>query len=100
ISRLNGPEDGSGGSLPGTAKFPISEFLLSIAKICLASLAMGVFLYYGQSFGEWKNGFTLLNIVVLSVCIIGGLAIFLVSAYLCRCRELTSMLSILKLKKF
>ncbi len=100
ISRLNGPGDGSGGGLPGTAKFPMSEFLLSIAKICLASLPMGVFLYYGQSFGEWKNGFTLVNIVVLSVCIIGGLAIFLVSAYLCRCRELTSMLSILKLKKF
>ena len=100
ISRLNGPGDGSGGSPPGTRKFPMSEFLLSIATICLASLPMGVLVYYGKSFGEWNNGFTLLNTVVLSVCIIGGLIIFSVSAYLCRCRELTSMLSILRLNKF
>ena len=100
IRRLDGPGDGSGGSPPGTPKFPMSEFLFSIAKICLVSLPMGVIICYGQSFGEWKNGFTLLNTVVLSVCIIGGLIIFSVSAYLCRCRELTSMLSILRLNKF
>jgi putative peptidoglycan lipid II flippase len=97
--RLDGPGDGPGGSPPGTPKFPMSEFLRSIGKICLVSLPMGVYVYYVQSFGEWKNGFTLLNTVVLSVCIIGGLIIFSVSAYLCRCRELTSMLSVLRLNK-
>ncbi len=100
IKRLDGPGDDSDGSPQGTRKFPMSEFLFSIAKICLASLPMGVFIYYGKGFGEWTNGFTLLNIEVLSICIVGGLIVFVVFAYLCRCSELKSMLTVLRLDKF
>ena len=100
IRRLDRPGDPPDGSPSQTRKFPMRELLLSIAKICLACIPMGILIYYGKSFGNWKNGFTLLNIEVLSICIVGGLIVFVVSAYLCRCHELKSMLTVLRLDKF
>ena len=99
IRRLGGPDNGLGGSSPGTEKFPISEFLLSIAKICMASLIMGILVFYGRSFGEWSQGSTVRNALTLSLCIVGGLGTFALSAYLLRCPEFRSLLSIFRIGK-
>jgi len=99
IRRLGGSGNDIRGRSPGTEKFPMSEFLISIAKICLASLVMGILVYYVRSFGEWSRGLTAGNALTLSLCIVGGLIIFTLSVYLLRCRELKSLLSIFRIGK-
>ncbi len=77
-------------------EFPTKEFVQSILKICLASLVMGVFIYFSGSFGEWHRGLTARNGLVLLVCVFGGLVAFAAAAHLCRCGELRSLLSVLR----
>ena len=99
IGRLGGSVADAEGKAPQTERFPLSEFLLSIAKICLASVVMGIALFFGRGFGDWSLGLTARNALTLSLCIVGGLVMFTLSAYLLRCRELSSILSIFRTGK-
>jgi len=96
IRRLSRSGAAPGGGAPQTERFPMSAFLVSIAKICLASTIMGMILFFARGFGDWSQGLTTRNALTLSLCIVGGLVMFTVSAYLLRCRELSSILSIFR----
>ena len=79
--------------------FPLKNLLVSLGRILVASLWMGVFLLYVRIYGNWEHALTSKNLLVLAICVIGGLAVFLLSAYLLRCRELHAMLQLLKSKR-
>lgn len=76
--------------------FGMADFLVSLGRIAAASALMSAPLYYGQGFGDWGQGFTSHNLVVLAVCIAVGLSVFAISAYLLRCREFRSLWAIVK----
>jgi putative peptidoglycan lipid II flippase len=99
IRRLGGSVTDPEGRAPQTKKFPLSEFLLSIVKICLASVVMGIALFFGRGFGDWSQGLITRNGLTLSLCIVGGLVVFTLLAYLLRCRELSSILSVIRTRK-
>lgn len=80
-------------------QFPIGEFVSSLTKISVASLIMGIPLAYGRTFGDWARGCTATNGLVLSGCIAVGLIVFAVAAYLLRCKEMRSLLSLLRERK-
>jgi putative peptidoglycan lipid II flippase len=80
--------------------FPSAEFLRSIARTSAASLVMGLFLIYGRSFGDWQRALTSMNGLVLSGCVAGGLLVFGVSAWVFRCKELRSLIWLLRSRKF
>lgn len=77
-------------------QFPTAEFAGSLAKISIASLIMGIPLVYGSTFGDWARGFTATNGLVLSGCILVGLIVFAVAAYVLKCKEMHSLLSLLR----
>jgi len=76
--------------------FPMTGFLISISKICAASLVMAAPLLYLRTLGNWDLGLTVKNLGLLSVCISVGLAVFGASAYGLGCKELSSLTSILR----
>ncbi|MGB6068382.1 MAG: murein biosynthesis integral membrane protein MurJ [Desulfomonilaceae bacterium] len=76
--------------------FPTAEFASSLIKISIASLVMGISLLYGRALGEWDRGFTTQNGLALVGCIVVGLAVFAVAAYVLKCKEMRSMLSLLR----
>jgi hypothetical protein len=75
--RLGGPPDGG--------------LLTSLIKLTLAAAVMGALLTYTRSLGAWELGLTSWNFLVLLAGVAGGLAVFVVSAYLLRSRELASL---------
>jgi len=77
-------------------EFPTATFARSIGKIAAASAVMGIGLLFCKGLADWSHGLTLENLLVLSGCIAGGLAVFALSAYMFQCRELTSLLSHVK----
>ncbi|MGO9568245.1 MAG: murein biosynthesis integral membrane protein MurJ [Desulfomonilaceae bacterium] len=77
-------------------QFPTTEFAGSLAKISLASLIMGIPLVYGRTFGDWERGFTPTNGLVLAGCIMVGLIGFAIAAYVLKCKEMRSLLSLLR----
>jgi putative peptidoglycan lipid II flippase len=77
-------------------QFPIGEFVSSLTKISVASLIMGIPLAYGRTFGDWARGCTATNGLVLSGCIAVGLIAFAVAAYVLKCKEMHSLLSLLR----
>ena len=80
-------------------QFPIGEFASSLTKISIASLIMGIPLVYGRTLGDWGRGFTATNGLALLGCIVVGLIVFAVAAYLLRCKEMRSLLSLLRERK-
>jgi putative peptidoglycan lipid II flippase len=80
-------------------QFPIGEFSSSLTKISIASLIMGIPLVYGRTLGDWGRGFTATNGLALLGCIVVGLIVFAVAAYLLRCKEMRSLLSLLRERK-
>lgn len=80
-------------------QFPTAEFADSIARISLASLIMAIPLLYGSTLGDWERGFTTTNGLVLAGCIMVGLVVFAAAAYLLRCKEMRSLLSLLRDRK-
>ena len=77
-------------------QFPIGEFVSSLTKISIASLIMGIPLVYGRTFGDWARGFSATNGLILSGCIAVGLIVFAVAAYVLKCKEMHSLLSLLR----
>ncbi|MBI5571906.1 MAG: murein biosynthesis integral membrane protein MurJ [Desulfomonile tiedjei] len=77
-------------------QFPLAHFTASLARILAASLVMGGLLVYGRTLGEWGFGLTTHNGMVLLGCILGGLVVFAGSAWLFRCGELRSVVSLIK----
>ncbi|HMK37234.1 MAG TPA: lipid II flippase MurJ, partial [Desulfomonilaceae bacterium] len=82
--------------VPRLGDFPSRILLLSLARISGASVIMAVPLLYLERFGRWELGFTMLNGLVLAASILAGLVTFTAAAYLLRCREMYSMLNLLK----
>jgi putative peptidoglycan lipid II flippase len=80
-------------------QFPIGEFASSLMKISIASLIMGIPLAYGRTFGDWARGCTATNGLVLSGCIAVGLIAFAVAAYVLKCKEIHSLLALLRERK-
>jgi putative peptidoglycan lipid II flippase len=80
-------------------EFPSAEFASSLTKITIASLIMGVPLVYGRTLGDWARGFTTTNGLVLAGCIAVGLIVFAVAAYVLKCKEMQSLLSLLRNRK-
>lgn len=76
--------------------FPAADLLDSLAKISLASLVMGVFLFFLKDLGAWDHGLTLKSGFVLTGCIFGGLVVYAVASYLSGSRELRSVLSLMR----
>ncbi|AFM25543.1 murein biosynthesis integral membrane protein MurJ [Desulfomonile tiedjei] len=80
-------------------RFPTEQFIKSLLRVSAASAIMGGALLYGRTFGTWPAGLTATNGLVLSGCVLGGLAIFAVSAFGLRCQELDSLLAIAGIKR-
>jgi len=76
--------------------FPAAALLDSLARISLASIVMGVFLFFLKDLGTWEHGLTSTNGLVLAGCVFGGLVIYGVVSYLAGSRELRSVLSLLR----
>ncbi len=76
--------------------FPARELTVSLGKISAAAAVMGLFLLYVSPFGDWSLGLTMRNALVLGACIAGGALVFFGCAVLFRCREVQSMIGILK----
>lgn len=79
--------------------FPGSDLALSLAKTTAASLPMGIVLVICRPLGEWSSGFNLHNLAILGLCVFGGLAVFAVSAYVVGCREINSLIALVKRRK-
>jgi putative peptidoglycan lipid II flippase len=80
--------------------FPSAEFLSSIVRISSASVIMGLFLLYGRSFGAWESALNPLNGLVLAGCVAGGMAVFGISAWIFRCKELQSLIWLARSRRF
>lgn len=80
--------------------FASAEFASSIARISGASIVMGLFLVYGSSLGNWTLALTSHNGLVLAGCVVGGLAVFGISAWLLRCKELRTLVWLLRSRRF
>ncbi|MFC1835217.1 murein biosynthesis integral membrane protein MurJ [Thermodesulfobacteriota bacterium] len=76
--------------------FPLKEFTVSLLKITVASLLMGIPLIYFRNLGDWELGLTLSNLLILGGCISGGVAVFAVFACVLRCPELKSLLGMIR----
>jgi putative peptidoglycan lipid II flippase len=76
--------------------FPTGELLVSITRISAASAVMGAVIVYVLPLGNWARGLTASNFGVLLGCVSGGLAAFVASAHILRCREQKSLLSFLR----
>jgi len=76
--------------------FPSADFVDSLARISVASSLMCIPLLYGRSLGEWSQGLNTHNLSVLSGCVTIGLIAFSVAAYLCRCREMKALWSVVR----
>ncbi|MEW6139630.1 MAG: murein biosynthesis integral membrane protein MurJ [Thermodesulfobacteriota bacterium] len=74
--------------------FPGKDLVVSLARITAASSLMGLALVFLRGLADWSHGLTLGNLGILLACIGGGLAVFLGSAYLLRCRELAALISL------
>ncbi len=74
--------------------FPIFQLVGALAKIAAASVPMGLLVAYVRTLGQWENGLTLANGLILSAAILGGLVVFGLSTLLLRSRELRSILRI------
>jgi putative peptidoglycan lipid II flippase len=79
--------------------FPSADLLNSLLRISAASLVMGALLVWGSSIGDWPLGLTKLNGLVLSACVLGGLATFAASSWLFGCRELRSLMNLIKVRR-
>lgn len=79
--------------------FPMRQFLVSVSKICAASLVMAVPLLYLRTLGDWDLGLTLKNLGLLSACISSGLVVFALAAYAFRCKELSTLVSIVRKRR-
>ncbi len=77
-------------------EFPSWEFASSMLKISAASAVMGAYLYFAMTVGHWERGFNKANAMALLVCVFGGLTVFTVVAYLLKCKELQSILTLIK----
>lgn len=75
--------------------FPLGDLLSSLLRISAASLVMAALLAMMRPLGHWTTGLTLTNLLVLSGSIAGGLAVFLLAAWVFKCRELTSLIALL-----
>lgn len=80
-------------------ELPWQELAVSLAKFGAASAIMGVALWYVRPLGNWSQGLTPWNFAVLAASVFGGLAVFAISAYLLRCRELKSLISFVAMRK-
>jgi len=70
---------------------PDGGLLTSLIKLTAAAAVMGALLAYARTFGVWESGLTPWNFAVLLGSVIGGLSVYVVSAYLLRSRELASL---------
>jgi putative peptidoglycan lipid II flippase len=80
-------------------QFPAAEFAGSLTKISVAALTMGLPLLYGRTLGEWERGFTGTNGLVLLGCIGVGLIVYAAAAYALKCKEMKSLISLLRDRK-
>jgi len=76
--------------------FPTAELVSSLLRICAASAVMGALLLIIRGFGSWPLGLTPLNLATLGGCVLGGLVTFAAAAHLFRCRELRSMIDLVR----
>lgn len=76
-------------------RFPGREFIISLLKISAASAVMSIPLIYGRSLGDWTTGANFNNLVILSGCVLGGLATFIAASYVLKCREAHALWALL-----
>jgi putative peptidoglycan lipid II flippase len=72
---------------------PILEegFSLSVLKIAIASVVMGILVYIVSCFGDWTENTFLVKTFLLSVCLTVGFIVFFFSAYILKCQELRAI---------
>ncbi len=76
--------------------FPCEELFNSLWRICGASAVMAVGLVCVMPLGDWTLGLTSRNGLVLLGSILGGIAAFGITAHVLGCRELKSVLGMLR----
>jgi putative peptidoglycan lipid II flippase len=76
--------------------FEISAFLASIARISAASSIMGVFLLLMRELGLWSQGINWKNLAVLLACVMGGVGVYGICAYVLKCEQMKSIKSVLR----
>jgi putative peptidoglycan lipid II flippase len=73
--------------------FPVRELFDCLARIIASAAVMGAVLMCMAPLGQWRLGLNLLNLLIFSGCILGGVAAFAASSYLLRCREFSLLIS-------
>lgn len=76
--------------------FEMSKFLVSIAKITVASCVMGFCLILIRGLGLWSDGICVKNFVVLLGAILGGICVFGICAQMLKCEQIRSIKSVLR----
>jgi putative peptidoglycan lipid II flippase len=71
-------------------------FALSVLKIAIASVIMGILVYYISSFGDWAEGTFLVKTALLSICLAVGFIAFFFSTYILKCQELRAVKDLLR----
>jgi putative peptidoglycan lipid II flippase len=79
-------------------KMGIRQFIISILKVSIASLVMGVVIYQISTFGAWDNntGCTTENLLTLGTSILTGLGIFFIISYLLKNSEFLFLIDMIK----
>lgn len=74
--------------------FEIKSLLASWMRIALATIPMGIGIYYVSMLGRWElGGNSFVNIAALGLCIVSGILIYAASAYLLRVTEFRELIS-------
>lgn len=68
----------------------------SLVRICGASAAMGIAVYFISSAGVWRDGASLLNVALLAASITAGIVVFMLVAVVLRCGEVNFLVNILR----
>lgn len=81
---------------PRLGGFPAPGLGDSLVRIIAASLIMTGPLVWVRHVGKWSEGLTPMNALLLSGGVLGGMILFFVAAYVCKCRELRAILAMMR----
>ncbi|MEE8424008.1 MAG: murein biosynthesis integral membrane protein MurJ [Thermodesulfobacteriota bacterium] len=71
-------------------------FALSVLKISIASVIMGILVYYISSFGDWAEGTFLVKLSLLFFSLVVGSVTFFFFTYILKCQELRAIKDLLR----
>ena len=78
--------------------FPMRDFSISLARVIVASTAMGIFIWLSRDYADWSSGLNLANGLILLGLLVGGMGLFFISALFLKCSEISMFRSLLTRK--